>query len=185
MKKTIKFFAMLALVSAVAFVACSKDDEENSSVSSAIQVTFGDEVVPLGWHNFTYDGQYFDIEAAQGYEEGTKDAFINVTLPYVDVIFTEEGIFDAYYSENSEFIYNRECEWRYDDEGDQDFTINGLDLTKLSLTSASAYMTMYDYWYDNVDGAEERDDQTLTVTATNLKFSEIAKGAKKSYNFHK
>ena len=65
MKKTIKFFAMLALVSAVAFVACSKDDEENSSVSSAIQVTFGDEVVPLGWHNFTYDGQYFDIEAAQ------------------------------------------------------------------------------------------------------------------------
>lgn len=185
MKKTIKIFAMMAIAASMAFVGCSKDDEDSAANAESLVITFGGEEVPMGWFDALFDGEFMEIEAAAAYNG--KGHMADVLLPYADLWFTEDTISDAYYTENRERMYNDLCEWRFDKKGDKDFQMSGFDATKLTIESANAYMTMYDYFADRTYPEDQTvpDDKMLRVMATNISFdlSNIAKGAK-NYNFH-
>lgn len=186
MKKSIKIFALLAIAGAMTFVGCKKDDETAEAVKvETMKVTFGNEVIPMGWFGATYDGTYCDFEAAAAYLAGAKGSVATVTLPYAYMSFdANEEIFDGIFNQHANRMYNS-CEWAYDDEGDQDLTISGLDLTKLTLESAIAHMTMFDYYAQEME-EEALPDTEMGFTATNIRFEEIdiaKKGAKRNYNF--
>ena len=175
---------MLAIAASMAFVACN-DDEDSAAKAESLVITFGGEEVPMGWFDALFDGSYMEIEAAAAYNGKGERA--DVLLPYADLWFTENAIYDAFYTENANRMYNNLCEWRYDDEGDQDFQLSDFDATKLTIGSANAYMTMYDYFADNTYSDEQAmpEDKILRIIATNLSFdmSLVNKGAK-NYNYH-
>lgn len=92
---------------------------EKQSSLSALKITFDGQEIAMGWFDDLFDGTYMEIEAAAAYNG--KGQIADVTLPYADMSFTEEGIYDAFYSVNANRIYNNLCEWRYDDNGNQEF----------------------------------------------------------------
>lgn len=184
MKKTIKIFAMMAIAASMAFVGCSKDDEDSAAKAESLVITFGGEEVPMGWFDALFDGEFMEIEAAAAYNG--KGYRAEVQLPYLDMSFTENYIYDGFYTEHANRMYNGLCEWRYDEDSDQDFQLSGFDATALTIQSAVAWMTMYDYWGDNNPQEDMLDDQILRAVATNISFDRTpdAKAAKKNYVFH-
>lgn len=182
MKKTIRFFALLAVAGAMTFAGCSKDDDDEVVKSETLQVTFGGQVIPMGWFDATFDGTYAQIEAAAAHM--SKGSLENFTLPYAQMQFTAENIHNAYYSENANRIVDNLCEWAYDEDLQKEFSLSGFDATKLSIESAYASMTMYDY-YAYVNEMEEVDEKVMTATATNitLELMDQAKAAKKIRTF--
>lgn len=189
MKKTIKFFALLAIAGAMTFVGCKKDDDAAENVKAeTLKVTFGNEVVPMGWFDASFDGTYCEIEAAAAYLG--KGSVADVMLPYAYMSFYKHGndnpeIFDGIYNQHRNRMIDG-CEWAYDEEGAQDFTVHGLDLTALTVESAIAYMTMYDFYAQEME-EDAYPDTELGMTATNITFvrTHDSKGGKiRNYNFH-
>lgn len=185
MKKTIRFFALLAVAGAMTFAGCSKDDEDDAKPAESLQITFANEVIPMGWHNYTFDGELAQIEAASAMAyDSTKGSRINVYLPYAQFQFNEDGIFNAYYNENNSRIVDGICEWAYDEDLSKNFSISGFDATALTIESVIASMTMYDY-YANENDFEIVDEQPMTVSAANITLLVTNDNkAKKNYVFH-
>ncbi len=183
MKKTIKFFALMAVAGAMVFTGCKKDDEENAEAVNAetLQITFDGRVVPMGWFDATFDGEYAQIEAAAAHM--SKGSLENFTLPYAQVQFTQQDIFNAYYSEHANRIYDNVCEWAYDEDLPQSFQLNGFDATTLTLESAIASMTMYDY-YAYMNDEADVDEKVMTATATNITLTSTNGKKVRNYSFN-
>ena len=188
MKKTIKFFALMAVAGAMVFTGCKKDDEETTEAvkTETLQITFAGHVVPMGWFDATFNGQRATIEAATAHM--SKGSLENFTLPYARLEFTknahDEGeIYNAYYCEHRNRIYDNTCEWAYDDEGPQSFQLNGFDATALTFESAIASMTMYDYYAQEMN-EDVIGEEIMTATATNITLTRTDAKKVRNYSFN-
>lgn len=148
------------------YLVYSIENTHGTSNYASLQVAFGGVMVPMGWYNFTSDGQYFQVEASAAHQ----------TLPQVSFWFNQGEIIDAFYSEHQNRIVDNLAEWVYDEDLPHSFHINGFDATTLTIESLYASMTMYDYYADN-NYESFVDEKELTITATNITFSPSKKHA--------
>ncbi len=176
MKKTIKFFALMAVAGAMVFTGCKKDDEETTETGTTLTVNFNGGNKPVTIFAAVTDNacEYFEM---LGYNDVATLSNRTNLVAWGDAAkgsmwsideddFNDDERSYLGFSTNKEYMVEGLDEWLFSEA--TDFSVNEFDATSLTLTTTmKAEMASY---FEYSLGTEPADCSVadIIITAKNL-----------------